>query len=106
MVPAESAAGLARAYLNSITGGERGPVQGHYFGCRRLSGRNLDCGRREGVTSHADDKRAFMLTDGGTIPLAKWLTLSAAQYSGAGITVKIGKTATQGNRVKKSVTRD
>ncbi|MCP3466192.1 MliC family protein [Bradyrhizobium sp. CCGUVB23] len=56
------------------------------------------------VAFYADDKRAFMQIDGGAIPLAKRPTLSGARYSGAGITLKIGKTGTTVKHLKRPVT--
>ena len=56
------------------------------------------------VAFYEDDKRAFMQIDGGAIPLAKRLTLSGARYSGAGITLKIGKTGTTVKHLKRPVT--
>jgi membrane-bound inhibitor of C-type lysozyme len=38
------------------------------------------------------DKRAFVQIDGESVTLAKRLTVSGTRYSGAGITLKIGKT--------------
>ena len=38
------------------------------------------------------DKRAFLQIDGEPVTLAKRLTVSGARYSGAGITLVIGKT--------------
>ena len=38
------------------------------------------------------DKRAFLQIDGEAVTLAKRLTVSGARYSGAGITLVIGKT--------------
>jgi membrane-bound inhibitor of C-type lysozyme len=40
------------------------------------------------------DKRAFVQIDGEPITLARRPTVSGARYSGAGITLKIGKTGT------------
>ncbi|MCP3369056.1 MliC family protein [Bradyrhizobium cajani] len=40
------------------------------------------------------DKRAFLQIDGEPVTLAKRLTVSGARYSGAGITLVIGKTGT------------
>ncbi|MGV7216996.1 MliC family protein [Bradyrhizobium sp. UFLA05-112] len=56
------------------------------------------------VAFYADDRRAFVQIDGGAIPLAKRLTLSGARYSGAGITLKIGKTVTTVKHLKRPVT--
>ncbi|MCP3469572.1 MliC family protein [Bradyrhizobium sp. CCGUVB1N3] len=56
------------------------------------------------VAFYADDKRAFMQIDGGAIPLAKRLTLSGARYSGAGVTLKIGKTGTTVKHLKRPIT--
>ncbi|OAF10862.1 lysozyme inhibitor [Bradyrhizobium centrolobii] len=51
------------------------------------------------------DKRAFLQIDGEPITLAKRLTVSGARYSGAGITLKIGKTgATTVKHLKRPVT--
>ncbi|MFT4117052.1 MliC family protein [Bradyrhizobium sp.] len=40
------------------------------------------------------DKRAFLQIDGEPVTLAKRLSVSGARYSGAGITLTIGKTGT------------
>jgi membrane-bound inhibitor of C-type lysozyme len=40
------------------------------------------------------DKRAFLQIDGEPVTLAKRLTVSGLRYSGAGITLSIGKTGT------------
>ncbi|MBR0705917.1 MliC family protein [Bradyrhizobium liaoningense] len=40
------------------------------------------------------DKRAFLQIDGEPVTLAKRLSVSGARYSGAGITLVIGKTGT------------
>ncbi|OAF18416.1 MliC family protein [Bradyrhizobium neotropicale] len=51
------------------------------------------------------DKRAFLQIDGEPITLAKRLTVSGTRYSGAGITLKIGRTgATTVNHLKRPVT--
>ncbi|QOG23127.1 MULTISPECIES: MliC family protein [Bradyrhizobium] len=51
------------------------------------------------------DKRAFLQIDGEPVTLAKRLTLSGARYSGAGVTLKIGKTgATTVKHLKRPVT--
>lgn len=51
------------------------------------------------------DNRAFLQIDGEPITLAKRLTISGARYSGAGITLKIGKTgATTVKHMKRPVT--
>ncbi|MGY8631541.1 MliC family protein [Bradyrhizobium sp. 14AA] len=44
------------------------------------------------VGFYDDDKRAFLQIDGEPVTLAKRLTVSGARYSGAGITLRIGKT--------------
>ncbi|OKO69663.1 MliC family protein [Bradyrhizobium sp. AS23.2] len=52
-----------------------------------------------------DDKRAFLQIDGEPITLAKRLTVSGARYSGAGITLKIGRNgATTIKHLKRPVT--
>lgn len=50
------------------------------------------------------DKRAYMQIDGTAVPLAKRLTLSGARYSGAGVTLKVGKTGTTVKHLKRPVT--
>ena len=50
------------------------------------------------------DRRAFLQIDGKAIPLAKRPTLTGARYSGAGITLKIGKTGTTVKHLKRPVT--
>jgi hypothetical protein len=43
------------------------------------------------VGFYDEDKRAFLQIDGEPVTLAKRLTISGARYSGAGITLNIGK---------------
>jgi membrane-bound inhibitor of C-type lysozyme len=51
------------------------------------------------------DTRAFLQIDGEPVTLEKRLTLSGARYSGAGITLRIGKTgATTVKHLKRPVT--
>ncbi|OPY96170.1 lysozyme inhibitor [Bradyrhizobium sacchari] len=51
------------------------------------------------------DKRAFLQIDGEPVTLAKRLTLSGARYSGAGVTLRIGKSgATTVKHLKRPVT--
>lgn len=51
------------------------------------------------------DKRAFLQIDGEPVTLAKRLTVSGLRYSGAGITLSIGKTgATMVKHLKRPVT--
>lgn len=51
------------------------------------------------------DNRAFLQIDGEPITLARRLTVSGARYSGAGITLKIGKTGvTTVRHLKRPVT--
>ena len=50
------------------------------------------------------DKRAFMQIDGRAVLLAKRLTLSGARYSAAGIVLKIGKTGTTIQHLKRPLT--
>ncbi|MBR0715903.1 MliC family protein [Bradyrhizobium liaoningense] len=50
------------------------------------------------------DKRAFVQIDGTSLPLKKRVTLSGARYSGAGITLKIGKGGTTVQHLKRPVT--
>jgi membrane-bound inhibitor of C-type lysozyme len=57
------------------------------------------------VGFYDDDKRAFVQIDGEPATLAKRLTVSGARYSGAGITLRIGKTgATTVKHLKRPVT--
>jgi membrane-bound inhibitor of C-type lysozyme len=44
------------------------------------------------VAFYEYDKRAFLQIDGAPVTLARRLTMSGARYSGAGITLRIGKT--------------
>ena len=44
------------------------------------------------VGIYDEDKRAFLQIDGEPVTLAKRLTVSGTRYSGAGITLTIGKT--------------
>ena len=46
------------------------------------------------VGIYDEDKRAFLQIDGEPVTLAKRLTFSGTRYSGAGITLTIGKTGT------------
>jgi len=50
------------------------------------------------------DKRAFLQIDGKAVPLEKRPTLKGTRYSGAGITLKIGKTGTTVKHLKRPVT--
>jgi len=51
------------------------------------------------------DARAFLQIDGEPVTLTKRLTLSGARYSGAGITLRVGKTgATTVKHLKRPVT--
>lgn len=50
------------------------------------------------------DKRAFLQIDGKAVPLAKRPTLSGTRYSGAGITLRIGKTGITVQHLKRPVT--
>jgi len=55
--------------------------------------RNYHCvdGTQFIVGFYDDDTRAFLQIDGEPVTLAKRLTVSGARYSGAGITLRIGK---------------
>jgi membrane-bound inhibitor of C-type lysozyme len=46
------------------------------------------------VGFYDEDKRAFLQIDGEPVTLGKRLTVSGVRYSGAGITLSIGKTGT------------
>jgi len=51
------------------------------------------------------DKRAFLQIDGEPVTLARRLTVSGARYSGAGVTLRIGKSgATTVKHLKRPVT--
>ena len=57
------------------------------------------------VGFYDDDKRAFLQIDGEPVTLAKRLAVSGARYSGAGVTLSIGKTgATTVRHLKRPVT--
>ena len=57
------------------------------------------------VGFYDDDKRAFLQIDGEPVTLKKRLALSGTRYSGAGITLRIGKTgATTVQHLKRPVT--
>lgn len=51
-------------------------------------------GTRFIVGIYDEDKRAFLQIDGEPVTLAKRLAVSGTRYSGAGITLTIGKTGT------------
>jgi membrane-bound inhibitor of C-type lysozyme len=62
-------------------------------------------GTRFIVGFYDHDARAFLQIDGEPVTLEKRLTLSGARYSGAGITLRIGKTgATTVKHLKRPVT--
>ncbi|MBR0742830.1 MliC family protein [Bradyrhizobium japonicum] len=57
------------------------------------------------VGFYDDDKRAFLQIDGEPVTLEKRLALSGTRYSGAGVTLRIGKTgATTVKHLKRPVT--
>ena len=58
--------------------------------------RNYRCadGTQFIVAFYDGDRRAFLQIDGEPATLAKRLAISGARYSGAGITLRIGKTGT------------
>lgn len=56
------------------------------------------------VGFYDDDKRAFLQIDGEPVTLAKRLTVSGARYSGAGITLTIGKAGTTVRHLRRPVT--
>lgn len=57
------------------------------------------------VGFYDDDKRAFLQIDGEPVTLAKRLAVSGIRYSGAGITLVIGKSAaTTVKHLKRPVT--
>lgn len=69
--------------------------------------RNYRCadGTQFIVAFYDGDKRAFLQIDGEPATLAKRLAVSGARYSGAGITLRIGKTgATTVKHLKRPVT--
>jgi membrane-bound inhibitor of C-type lysozyme len=69
--------------------------------------RNYRCadGTQFIVAFYDGDKRAFLQIDGEPVTLAKRLAVSGARYSGASITLRIGKTgATTVRHLKRPVT--
>jgi membrane-bound inhibitor of C-type lysozyme len=57
------------------------------------------------VGFYDDDRRAFLQIDGEPVTLAKRLAVSGVRYSGAGITLRIGRTgATTVKHLKRPVT--
>jgi hypothetical protein len=50
------------------------------------------------------DNRAFLQIDGEAVRLAKRVALSGTRYSGAGVTLRIGKTGTTIQHLKRPVT--
>ena|SRR5206468_6017931 len=57
------------------------------------------------VGFYDDDTRAFLQIDGEPVTLGKRLALSGARYSGAGITLRIGRTgATTVKHLKRPIT--
>jgi hypothetical protein len=50
------------------------------------------------------DNRAFVQIDGNSVPLAKRPTVSGIHYSGAGISLKVGKMGTTVRHLKRPVT--
>jgi membrane-bound inhibitor of C-type lysozyme len=69
--------------------------------------RNYRCadGTQFIVAFYDGDKRAFLQIDGEPVTLAKRLAVSGARYSGAGITLRIGKAgATTVRHLKRPVT--
>jgi membrane-bound inhibitor of C-type lysozyme len=69
--------------------------------------RNYRCadGTQFIVAFYDGDRRAFLQIDGEPATLAKRLAISGARYSGAGITLRLGKTgATTVKHLKRPVT--
>ena len=85
-------------------------LAGGIFGARQADAqtfRTYRCvdGTQFIVGFYDDDKRAFLQIDGEPVTLAKRLTVSGARYSGAGVTLSIGKTgATTVRHLKRPVT--
>jgi membrane-bound inhibitor of C-type lysozyme len=85
-------------------------LAGGIFGARQAEAqtfRTYRCvdGTQFIVGFYDDDKRAFLQIDGEPVTLAKRLTVSGARYSGAGVTLSIGKTgATTVRHLKRPVT--
>lgn len=50
------------------------------------------------------DKRAFVQIDGEPVTLARRMTVSGARYSGAGVTLTIGRTGATVRHLKRPVT--
>ncbi|MET4390182.1 membrane-bound inhibitor of C-type lysozyme [Bradyrhizobium sp. F1.4.3] len=85
-------------------------LAGGIFGARRADAQTFQTYRCADSTQfivgfYDEDKRAFLQIDGESVTLAKRLTVSGARYSGAGITLTIGKTGTTTVRhLRRSVT--
>ncbi|MET4761530.1 MULTISPECIES: MliC family protein [Bradyrhizobium] len=95
--------------MKAITGGDHGPAQGHSFDDRHAGSWNDQCRCADGtqfvVGFYDDDKRAFLQIDGEPVTLAKRLSVAGKRYSGAGITLTIGRTAgTTVKHLKRPVT--
>ncbi len=88
-----------KAILVAITMLASGMLAGGIFDARQADAqtfRTYRCadGTQFIVGFYDDDKRAFLQIDGEPVTLAKRLTVSGTRYSGAGITLTIGKTGT------------
>ena len=90
---------LAFAVLAGGTLAGAGPASAQTFQSYRCAD-----GTRFIVGFYDYDNRAFVQIDGDSIPLAKRLTLSGTRYSGAGITLKLGKTGTTVRHLRRPVT--
>ncbi|GGI27116.1 MliC family protein [Bradyrhizobium guangdongense] len=89
---------LGIAMLAGMTGARQADAQ---------TFRNYHCadGTQFIVGFYDYDNRAFLQIDGGPVTLAKRLTVSGTRYSGAGITLVIGKSgATTVKHLKRPVT--
>jgi len=85
-------------------------LAGGIFGARQAEAqtfRTYRCvdGTQFIVGFYDEDRRAFLQIDGEPVTLAKRLAVSGARYSGAGVTLSIGKTgATTVRHLKRPVT--
>lgn len=86
--------GRHKAILLGITILAAGVTSARQTGAQTFQTYRCTDGTQFIVGFYDSDKRAFLQIDGEPITLAKRLTVSGTRYSGAGITLTIGKTGT------------
>ncbi|MDA9509502.1 lysozyme inhibitor [Bradyrhizobium sp. CCBAU 11386] len=84
-------------------------LAGGIFGMRQAAAQTFQTYRCADGTQfivgfYDEDKRAFLQIDGEPVTLAKRLAVSGARYSGAGITLTVGKTGTTIKHLKRPAT--